>query len=151
MIQARVATRILPANTSSKIRPRFGLFQRVNDDSPFRQISLCGGPLPCWLIAALDVGNPPACVSPWDRSVFVSLWDRFWAMERRFPHWGLDLQIDLQGRSQLPLAPSAAELPKCESAMATRNEAVVLSPVIAYRVFLLLLCVHSNLAARRCH
>ena len=70
-------------------------------------------------------------------------------MERRFPRWGLDLQIDLQGRSQLPLALSAAEPPKCKSAMATRNEAAVLSPVIAYRVFLLHHWVHSSLAARR--
>ena len=105
--------------------------------------------MPCRLIAALDVGNTLAFVSPWERFAFVSLWDRFWSMVGRLSCWSLDLQIDQQGQSQLPPVRSAAEPRKCKSAMATRNEAAVLNPVIAYRVLLLHHCVHSSLAARR--
>src|SRR4030088_847400 len=50
MIQARVATRTLPASRSSKKRPRCGLFQRANDEGPFRQILRCERPLPCRFI-----------------------------------------------------------------------------------------------------
>jgi hypothetical protein len=38
MIQAMVATRILPANTRSSKRARCSLFQRANDGGPFRQV-----------------------------------------------------------------------------------------------------------------
>ena len=38
MIQAIVATRTLPANTSSSKRTRCALFQRANDGGPFRQV-----------------------------------------------------------------------------------------------------------------
>ena len=38
MIQAIVATRILPANTRSSKRACCGLFQRANDGGPFRQV-----------------------------------------------------------------------------------------------------------------
>ena len=38
LIQAIVATRTLPANTSSSKRTRCALFQRANDGGPFRQV-----------------------------------------------------------------------------------------------------------------
>ena len=114
IIQARVATRTLPASTSSKKRPLPGLFQRTNDSSPFRQIALSEGPLSCRLIAASDVGNTLA---------FVSVWDRFRIMVRHFPRCSLGLQIDQQRRCQTLLAPPKADLSKCETAMDTRNEA----------------------------
>ena len=38
LIQAIVATRALPVNTSSSKRPHRGLFQRANGGGPFRQI-----------------------------------------------------------------------------------------------------------------
>ena len=50
MIQAREATRTLPASRSSKKRPRCGLFQRANDGGPFRQILRCERPLACRFI-----------------------------------------------------------------------------------------------------
>jgi hypothetical protein len=43
MIQARVATRTLPANRSSKKGPHCGLFQPANDGGSFREIILCEG------------------------------------------------------------------------------------------------------------
>ena len=52
MIQAIVATRTLPANTSSSKRARCGLFQRANDGGPFRQILRCERSLPCRFIGS---------------------------------------------------------------------------------------------------
>ena len=90
IIQARVATRTLPANTSSKKRPHIGLFQRANDGSPFCRVALCEGLFPCRLIATLDVGNTLVFVSHWDR---LSIWDKFKAMERRFPRWSSQFAV----------------------------------------------------------